>query len=98
MQHSMLRTALILGLLSAVGPFSIDMYLPALPLIEVELNTTVAGAQTTLTAFFIAFGLSQLVYGPWADQAGRRIYDRGGRCCWHRHRYGVNSGHSAHRQ
>ena len=73
MQHSMLRTALILGLLSAVGPFSIDMYLPALPLIEVELNTTVAGAQTTLTAFFIAFGLSQLVYGPWADQAGRRV-------------------------
>ncbi|NKB27183.1 MAG: Bcr/CflA family efflux MFS transporter [Rhodobacteraceae bacterium] len=69
----MLRTALILGLLSAVGPFSIDMYLPALPLIEADLNTSVAGAQATLTAFFIAFGLSQLVYGPWADQAGRRV-------------------------
>jgi len=73
MANSMLRTALILGLLSAVGPFSIDMYLPALPLIEAELNTSVAGAQATLTAFFIAFGLSQLVYGPWADQAGRRV-------------------------
>ncbi len=73
MANSMLRTALILGLLSAVGPFSIDMYLPALPLIEADLNTSVAGAQATLTAFFIAFGLSQLVYGPWADQAGRRV-------------------------
>ena len=73
MANSMFRTALVLGLLSAVGPFSIDMYLPALPLIETDLETSVAGAQATLTAFFIAFGLSQLVYGPWADPAGRRV-------------------------
>ena len=69
----MFRIALVLGLLSAVGPFAIDMYLPALPLIAADLQTSVTGAQSTLTAFFIAFGAAQLVYGPWADQVGRRL-------------------------
>ena len=69
----MVRIALVLGLLSAVGPFAIDMYLPALPGIEADLMTNVAAVQWTLTAYFIAFGLSQLVYGPWADQAGRKV-------------------------
>ena len=69
---TLFRSALVLGLLSAVGPFAIDMYLPALPAIEADLRTDVASAQLTLTAFFVAFGLSQLVYGPWADQAGRK--------------------------
>ncbi|MBO6637399.1 MAG: multidrug effflux MFS transporter [Roseitalea sp.] len=68
----MLRIALVLGLLAAVGPFAIDMYLPALPAIADDLGSSVAATQTTLTAFFIAFGVSQLVYGPWADQAGRK--------------------------
>ena len=69
----MFRIALVLGLLSAVGPFAIDMYLPALPLIAADLQTSVTGAQSTLTAFFIALGAAQLVYGPWADQVGRRL-------------------------
>lgn len=68
----MLRFALILGLLSAVGPFAIDMYLPALPQIGEDLNTSVASTQWTLTAYFIVFGLAQLVYGPWSDQVGRK--------------------------
>ena len=68
----MLRFALILGLLSAVGPFAIDMYLPAMPMIEDDLGASVAATQMTLTAYFIAFGLAQLFYGPWSDQVGRK--------------------------
>ena len=68
----MFRRAAILGLLSAVGPFAIDMYLPAMPGMTADLGTDVAGGQATLTAFFLAFGLAQLVYGPWADAAGRK--------------------------
>ena len=70
---SLFRTALVLGLLSAVGPFAIDLYLPALPNIAASLNSDVAAAQMTLTAYFVAFGLSQLFYGPWADQVGRKL-------------------------
>ncbi|MCZ8152487.1 MAG: multidrug effflux MFS transporter [Rhodobacteraceae bacterium] len=67
-----LRPALVLGLLSCVGPFAIDMYLPAMPQIGAALGTSIPAMQTTITAYFIAFGLAQLVYGPWADQAGRK--------------------------
>ena len=70
---SMIRAALILGLLSAVGPFAIDMYLPALPAIEASLATDATAVQYTLIGYFVAFGLAQLVYGPWADQAGRKV-------------------------
>ena len=69
---SMFRAALILGLLSAVGPFAIDMYLPAMPAIAAALDADVAQVQLTLTAYFVAFGIAQLFYGPWADQAGRK--------------------------
>jgi DHA1 family bicyclomycin/chloramphenicol resistance-like MFS transporter len=69
---SMFRAALVLGLLSAVGPFAIDMYLPAMPAIAAGLDADVAAVQLTLTAYFVAFGMAQLVYGPWADQAGRK--------------------------
>ncbi|KJZ20375.1 multidrug effflux MFS transporter [Loktanella sp. S4079] len=68
----MFRAALILGLLSAVGPFAIDMYLPAMPAIAESLNADVASVQLTLTSYFVAFGLAQLFYGPWADQVGRK--------------------------
>jgi MFS transporter, DHA1 family, multidrug resistance protein len=72
MAQSVFRSALILGLLSTVGPFSIDMYLPAMPAIGADLGTDVAATQATLTAFFLAFGLAQLFYGPLADQVGRK--------------------------
>ncbi|MCY6379185.1 multidrug effflux MFS transporter [Hoeflea prorocentri] len=72
MSAGMLRSALILGLLSCVGPLSIDMYLPALPTVADHLDSTVGAVQMTLTVFFIAFGASQLVYGPIADQVGRK--------------------------
>lgn len=71
-QGGLFRFALILGLLSCVGPFTIDMYLPAMPSIARSLSASVAGVQATITAYFIAFGVAQLVYGPWADQAGRK--------------------------
>ncbi|AWB48238.1 Bcr/CflA family drug resistance efflux transporter [Gemmobacter aquarius] len=66
------RPALVLGLLSCIGPFAIDMYLPAMPAIGQSLNASVQDMQTTITAYFIAFGLAQLVYGPWADRSGRK--------------------------
>lgn len=69
---TLLRAALVLGLLSAVGPFAIDMYLPAMPAIADDLAVQAAQVQWTLTAYFIAFGLAQMVYGPFADQLGRK--------------------------
>ncbi len=73
MQPGLFRSALVLGLLSAVGPFAIDMYLPAMPTIAADLKTSVTATQSTLTAFFLAFGIAQLFYGPWSDQVGRKL-------------------------
>ena len=66
------RNAIVLGLLSAIGPFAIDMYLPALPTIAADLRAGTGPTQMTLMAFFIAFGVCQLLFGPWSDVAGRR--------------------------
>lgn len=71
-QLGLFRSALILALLSAVGPLAIDMYLPALPAIQADLNAAEAGTQATLSLYFIGFGLAQLIYGPLADQVGRK--------------------------
>lgn len=72
MQISLLRAAIVLGLMSCVGPFAIDMYLPALPAIGIALGVEEAAIQATIISYFAAFGIAQLVYGPWADQAGRK--------------------------
>jgi DHA1 family bicyclomycin/chloramphenicol resistance-like MFS transporter len=66
------RNALVLGLLSAIGPFAIDMYLPALPSIAGDLQASTAATQMTLMAFFMAFGVCQIVYGPLSDMIGRK--------------------------
>lgn len=63
---------LILGLLSAVGPFSIDMYLPAFDTIATDFNTSIDKVQLTLTAFFIGIAAGQMVYGPLLDRFGRK--------------------------
>ena len=76
----MLRTGLVLGLLALVGPAAIDMYLPAMPRIAEEFGTSETAVQMTLTGYFIAFGVAQLVYGPLADQAGRRLPGYTARC------------------
>ena len=52
-------TALVLGLLSAIGPFAIDMYLPALPSIGQSLGASVSAVQASLMAFFISLGIGQ---------------------------------------
>jgi DHA1 family bicyclomycin/chloramphenicol resistance-like MFS transporter len=72
MQSHFLRTALVLGLLSAIGPFAIDMYLPALPSIGGSLGASPGAVQASLMAFFIALGLGQILYGPASDMLGRK--------------------------
>ena len=67
-----LKVALVLGLLSAIGPFAIDMYLPALPAIGSSLGAQIGAVQMSLTAFFIALGLGQPFYGPVSDMVGRK--------------------------
>lgn len=64
---------LVLGALTALGPFTIDLYLPAFPALEAELGVSAAAIQITLTGTMIGFGLGQLVVGPWSDKVGRRL-------------------------
>jgi DHA1 family bicyclomycin/chloramphenicol resistance-like MFS transporter len=66
------RNAIVLGLLTAVGPFAIDMYLPALPTIAASLSASTGATQMTLMAFFVAFGVCQIAYGPASDMVGRK--------------------------
>lgn len=73
MNRAFVQTAVVLGLLSAIGPFAIDMYLPALPSIGQSLGTSVPAVQASLMAFFIAMGLGQVVYGPASDMLGRKL-------------------------
>jgi MFS transporter, DHA1 family, multidrug resistance protein len=63
---------LILGLLSAIGPFSIDMYLPAFPDIAKGLHTTVAQVMLSLSSFFIGISAGQMIYGPLLERYGRK--------------------------
>ena len=63
---------LILGLLTAIGPFSIDMYLPAFPDIARGLHTTVANVTLSLSSFFIGISFGQLLYGPLLERFGRK--------------------------
>ena len=64
---------IVLGALTALGPFTVDLYLPAFPVVEHDLGTTVAAIQLTLTATTIGFALGQLFVGPWSDKIGRRL-------------------------
>ena len=63
----------VLGTLTAISPFSIDMYLPGFPAIARALNTDVAHVGLTLTSYFIGITLGQLGYGPALDRFGRKI-------------------------
>ncbi|MDO6435305.1 multidrug effflux MFS transporter [Flavitalea sp. BT771] len=63
---------LILGVLSAIGPFSIDMYLPGFPDIAKDLKTTVAEVALSLSSFFIGISAGQFLYGPLLDRFGRK--------------------------
>ena len=65
-------TILLLGLLTAIVPFTIDMYLPGFPDIASSLNTTVSKVALSLSSFFIGMGLGQLIYGPLLNRFGRK--------------------------
>ena len=62
----------LLGMLSAFGPMSVDMYLPTLPSMTAALGASPALVQLTLSTFFLGFALGQLIYGPLSDRLGRR--------------------------
>lgn len=63
---------LILGGLTALAPFSIDMYLPGFPAIAKDLSTSAAKVSLSLSSFFIGFAFGQLLYGPLLDRFGRK--------------------------
>lgn len=67
-----LLTGVVLGTATAIGPFSIDMYLPALPEITAEYGTSAAWTQLTLTMFLLGMAFGQIVAGPISDAWGRR--------------------------
>jgi MFS transporter, DHA1 family, multidrug resistance protein len=69
---SFTRNAIVLGLLSAIGPFAIDMYLPALPSIAADFQASAQAVQWSLVVYFFAFGLCQIGYGPASDMLGRK--------------------------
>jgi DHA1 family bicyclomycin/chloramphenicol resistance-like MFS transporter len=62
----------LLGALAALGPFSIDTYLPAFPAIAKTYNTTVGAVEITLAVYFVGLSFGQLFYGPFADSVGRK--------------------------
>lgn len=67
------RLLLALATLTAVSPFATDLYLAGLPQLALDLGTTTAGAQLTLTAFLIGVAVGQLALGPLSDRIGRRL-------------------------
>lgn len=67
-----IRFALLLGILAAMGPLTIDMYLPSFPTIATAFDTTASLVQVSLTASLLGIGLGQLVLGPMSDVHGRK--------------------------
>lgn len=76
--HSSLSIVIILGLLAMLMPLSIDMYLPALPVIAGQFGVPAGSAQMTLSTYILGFALGQLLYGPMADSIGRKPVILGG--------------------
>ncbi len=73
MPISFVRAAIVLGLVSAMGPVAIDMYLPALPAISADLGVSSSATQLSLLTYFAAVALFQPVFGPLSDMFGRRL-------------------------
>lgn len=77
-QNSSLGIVFILGLLAMLMPLSIDMYLPALPVIAREYGVPSGSVQMTLSTYILGFAVGQLFYGPMADSFGRKPVVLGG--------------------
>lgn len=78
MKPTVWRMALVLGLVSAIGPFAIDMYLPALPSIGASLGADLHAVQASLIVFILCMSVTQLFYGPLSDRVGRKAPLYGG--------------------
>ena len=72
-QRSVLKTGLALGLLSAIGPLAIDLYLPAFPTMVKDLHASPGEVQRTLSAFFLALAAAQIPIGSFGDRFGRKL-------------------------
>src|SRR3954452_18944075 len=70
--HRRPTLVIVLGLLAALGPFTIDLYLPALPEITGDLHTSGPAVQLTLTGTLVGLAVGQLIVGPLSDVLGRR--------------------------
>ena len=70
--RNMFWLVVLLGALAALGPFSIDTYLPAFPAIAGAYHTTVGTVEITLAVYFVGLSFGQLFYGPFADALGRK--------------------------
>ncbi len=68
-----LQMAFVLGSFAAIGPLSIDMYLPSFPALVEDLHSSTSVVQLSLTAFLLGMALGQLLLGPLSDQKGRRV-------------------------
>jgi DHA1 family bicyclomycin/chloramphenicol resistance-like MFS transporter len=68
-----IKYVLMLGALAALPALTTDMYLPSLPAVEADLNTTQTAAQLTLSGTLVGAGVGQLVIGPFSDRFGRRL-------------------------
>ena len=68
-----LKLVLVLGALMAIGPLTIDTYLPALPELSAEMAASDAQVQLTITGLLVGLGLGQLIIGPLSDTVGRRL-------------------------
>jgi MFS family permease len=74
------KVILFLGILNALTPFTIDLYLPAFADIAQDMNTNVARVSLSVATYFIGYAIGQLVYGPFLDLCG--TYDLSSRYHW----------------
>jgi len=71
--HNRILIILILGALSTISPFAIDMYLPAFPGIAAALHTSTAKVSLSISSYFVGLAVGQLFYGPLLDRFGRKL-------------------------
>lgn len=72
-ENSKLFLLILLGMLTAFGPFVTDMYLPSLPAMGQYFNTTSSMVQLGLTTSMIGLAVGQIFFGPLSDRYGRRL-------------------------